>query len=294
MDLTKLGVSTREQATAELLDKFGLNWKVEKQPLILPSGKISGFEAIIREDTETVFSVCTPQYQPFQNQELLELVNEAAENVSLKVTKGGKFKDGALVYLQLDSGSINGIGQNNDTLQKYITAMNSHNGSLSLKWGITNITISCQNTFWAATHEMRNSVKHTITMHSRVDALMNQIKNVQKAEKTLYEKFFKLAEIPTQKQHIEKVVKLVLDIDLNGGSQDISTYKKNRLHDLSGAINKEMKQKGETLWGLFSGVTYYTTHLMSGDTNSRMQSKAIGQGSSIDNDVFSELELVLK
>lgn len=287
--LTSNGISTIETTSHDLLSKYGLNWKVEKQPLLLPNGTNTGFYGIVRTDNNKTFAACKEGYQVFQNSELLELVNEAANNLGLSVTKGGSFKGGGLVYLQLQTGSINDIGENHDKINKYVSAMNSHDGSLSLKWGLTNITISCQNTFWSAVKEMKNSVRHTASMKLKIDEIMNQIQKVQSEEKTIFETFFKFAEVPVKKDHIKNAVNMVLNIDMEGGKKsDLTAYQINRLHDLSYSINKEMEQKGQTLWGLFSGVTNYTTHKMPGGDVNRKQSKAIGNGFKIDNTVYSE------
>jgi len=221
----------------------------------------------------------------------LELVNESDQITGLKLDKGGLFKKGALVYLQLQNGSIEGIGQNNDTVKRYVTAINSHDGSTSLRWGLTNITISCMNSFWHAYKSMQNAIKHTESMRGRIDQIVHEIRKVQEIEQTLYNTFFKLASVPVQKDNIIKTVKTLLNVDLDrkATEQELTTYQLNRVTDLSNAISKEMKQKGETLWGLFSGVTYYTTHLAPGGDINRQQSKAIGQSYNADNKVFNEL-----
>jgi len=293
--LSSNGISTIGETSQDLLSKFKLNWQVEKQPLILPNGTDSGFFGIVRTDTNKTFATSKEGYQVFQNSELLELVNEAANNLGLSITKGGSFKEGGLVYLQLQTGSINDIGENHDKINKYVSAMNSHDGSLSLKWGLTNITISCQNSFWSAVKEMKNSVRHTASMRVKIDEIMNQIQKVQKEEKTLFETFFKFAEVPVNQNHIKKAVNIVLNIDLEGGKKsDLTPYQLNRLSDLSYSIKKELEQKGNTIWGLFSGVTNYTTHKMPGGDVNRKQSKAIGNGFKIDNAVYSEFaKLVL-
>ena len=37
--------------------------------------------------------------------------------------------------------------------------------------------------------------------------------------------------------------------------------KLNTIKEVSTAIEKEVKEKGSTLWGLFNGITYYTNHI---------------------------------
>jgi phage/plasmid-like protein (TIGR03299 family) len=285
------GISTRNESTAQLLDKFGLNWKVNKMPLFLNEGVETGFYGIVREDNMKTFATCKEGYTPYQNEELVDLVSRAAGQIGLNVNRGGKFKDGALVYLQIESGLVTGLGQNNDTVEKYISAINSHDGSAALKWGMTNTTISCQNSFWAAYRQIKHAVRHTESMHARIDEIIGDIETILEAEKTLYEKYFRLADMPATKKHIQSVVQSTLGVDVDSKANDLTGYKLNRLNDLCASINSEMEQKGETLWGLFSGVTHYTTHKMTGTDEKRQQSKAVGMGFTIDNEVFRGLEM---
>jgi hypothetical protein len=68
-----------------------------------------------------------------------------------------------------------------------------------------------------------------------------------------------------------------------------STYAVNRSQELLTSINREMTGKGDTLWGLFSGVTHYTSHVLPVPKrdNARLESKYTGTGYDIDNRVMS-------
>lgn len=291
--LEQNGINTETNQKSVILSDIGLDWEVKKEKLILPDGTDSGFYGVVRQDTRHTFGTCKDSYETFQNAELLDLINTAANNLGLRVDKGGSFKNGALPYLQIETGRLTGIGENNDQIEKYVTAINSHDGSCSLKWGLYNRTISCSNQLWSLKQNLQNSVKHTTNMRFKIQEIMESIEKSQEAEKTLYEIYFKFAQEPMQRSHTEMLVKTALDIDLNEKQDELSQYQKNRLYDLSGAIQRETNEKGSTLWGLFSGLTYYTTHLLPGGDVNRQQSKAIGKGAKVDNEVFNQFaELV--
>lgn len=287
--LKEQGIAVSTATTAELLEKFKLNWTVSKRPLFLAGEVETPFCGIVRDDINKTFATCKDGYEAFQNSELCELVNEAAGGLGLSVDKGGMFKDGALVYLQLETESVSGLGKNRDVIRKWVSAINSHDGSIALKWGMTNITISCQNSFWHAAKQLHNQAKHTSSMRSKIDLMMRQIESVQLEEKSLYDMFFKFANVPVTKQAIERVTKLTLNVDLDSKPEDISTQALNKMNLFAGAMQNEMKQKGETLWGLFSGVTKFTTHMTQGSPTQREQSKAVGRSNRVDNLVFAEL-----
>jgi phage/plasmid-like protein (TIGR03299 family) len=290
----KLQDNANADRVATLLDKFDLRWSVIKEPLYLSDGTQTPFVGIVREDTRKVFSTCKDSYNPYQNSELAELLIRIADIGGYEIHTGGMFKDGAKVYVQLKSGNtINGIGKNNDKVIGYTTGINSHDGTTSLKWGSTNITISCQNTFNSASKELVNSLRHTNSLHNRIDLYLKEIGIAVVEEKTLFEKYIQLSEQQVKRSNIAKIVREVTGVDIlinhEEAKDKFSTYNLNRTEELLDCISTEMEQKGETLWGLFSGVTKYTTHVMPvpNRDNARLESKYVGNAGKIDNRVFN-------
>lgn len=293
-------VFSDENLINEMLDTYGLNWKVSKMPLYLPNQKPTGFFGIVREDTESTFQTCREGYEPFQNYQLGELLLRICEQTGYELHSGGKFNDGGKVYLQLKTGNeIKGLGKNGTTVEGYVTGINSHDGTTSLKWGAVNFTICCRNTFAYAQRELKNSARHTQSIHAKVEQSIRSINGIIEQEKSLFEKFITLSEIPVKKANIGMIVEQITGIDMNMPISEVeekhSTYSINRSTELLSSINTEMKSKGETLWGLFSGVTHYTSHKMpiAKRDNARIESKYTGTDLSIDNKALSSiLELV--
>jgi hypothetical protein len=52
--------------------------------------------------------------------------------------------------------------------------------------------------------------------------------------------------------------------------EEISTKMLNNIKRFNEAVTNETGEKGESLWGLFSGVTRYTTHMMGNNMESKM------------------------
>lgn len=289
-----LNDSVNADVVAELLDKFGLRWDVRKQPLLLPTGEETGFFGVVRMDNMHTFSTCKDSYVPYQNSELAELLIRISQKTGYSIHGGGLFNGGGKVYLQLATGNqINSIGQDKTQVKGFVTGINGHDGTTSLKWGSTNITISCMNTFAAASKQLRNSARHTASIHSKVDDSIRDIMGVIEAEKSIFDKFITLSERPVSKQHIAQVVRDITDVDItmnhNMAKDKYSTYAINRSQELLTSIGSEMKAKGETLWGLFSGVTHYTSHVLPVPKrdNARLESKYTGTALDIDNKAFS-------
>lgn len=279
------------QAVNEMLDKFKLNWRVEKQPLILPSGDETRYFGIVRTDTNVCLHACKGSYEPFQNSLLSEMLIRISGQTGYEIVGGGEFNGGGKVYMQLKSPNvIKNIGNNNDKVNGNLTGINSHDGTTALKWGMANTVISCKNTFMAALKEIKSSAKHTQSIHRMVEQAINELSHIVKEEKTMFDKFITLSETPVTRKEIAKIVREVTDVDILSKTTDqYSTYQMNRTAELLQSVNNEMKQKGETMWGLFNGVTYYTNHVMPVPKrdNARTESIFVGSGYRINNDIYN-------
>lgn len=284
-------------AVNTLLDKFGLNWQVSKQPLFLPNGNGTEYFGVQRNDTGAIFTTCKKDYTVFQNSELAEMLIRISQKTGYELHKGGMFDAGGKVYVQIKSPNIiTGLGQNNDIVKGYLTGINTHDGTGSLRWGSANVTISCMNTFMYAMKQLKNKLRHTSSIHDRVELAIAELHAVEAVERTLFDKFIKLSEIPITREIGAKVVKEITGVDVTKSAtdteKDYSTQAINKSKLLLNSIAQELSQKGNTLWGLFSGVTHYTTHVVGTKNTSsadREQSTYIGQSFNINNDTFKTI-----
>lgn len=293
---TQVSNLENREAVADLLERYGLRWEVSKQELLLPSGTPTGFYGIVREDNSKVFATCKDGYVPFQNSELAELLIRISEKTGYEIHSGGLFNGGGKVYLQLNTGNeIKGIGKNGTSVKGFVTGINGHDGTTALKWGAVNFTICCRNTFAFAQKELQQSAKHTQSIRDKVEASIRQITGIAEQEKSIFDQFIHLSEVPVTKENIARIVREVTDVDITLNSTQAqskySTYAINRSGELLDSISTEMRSKGETLWGLFSGVTHYTSHKLPTPKrdNARLESKYTGSALGIDNKAFSTI-----
>lgn len=296
--LSSINQSENIELVSTILDRFGLRWSVSKQPLMLPDGSETPYMAVVRDDNNAVFTTCKEGYTPYQNSELAELLVRISDKTGYEIHSGGMFNGGGKVYIQLNTGNeIKGIGNNRTTVKGFVTGINGHDGTTSLKWGSVNFTICCQNTFAAARGSLQNTARHTSAIHDRVETSIREIVSVTKVEQSIFDTFIKLSQIPVTKDNIKAVVKSVTGVDVDtprSKAEEIySAYSVNRSGELLQSISSELLVKGETLWGLFSGVTHYTSHVVPVPKreNARLESKYVGNGSNIDNNVY---EMVTK
>lgn len=279
----------------DVLNQVGLNWTVREEKLTTESGIIvPKSKAIIRNDTNHVLSVHGEGYFPYQNHQLVELLDNVSKQIGLPIHKGGYFGNGEKVYIQLKS---NDLKLGDDRIEGFITGVNSFDGSTSLAFGPSNITISCMNTFYLAFRNLETKVRHTKNMVMRIDEICRGLELVIKEEEEMFKNIVKLSETKMDKKNEEWATKLLFniakEIDLNS-DKDLSTVTKNRLTRFYVDLNGELKEKGDNLWGLFSGVTKYTTHSLSrNETNKNQENKMFGEYGRRERQIFNKLvELV--
>jgi hypothetical protein len=221
---TFAGVKFAENADIvnDMLDRFGLNWTVSKQALMLPSGAPSNYFGLVRNDSQECFSTCKDLYKPFQNSELAEMLVRMSEKTGFDIHSGGMLHGGRKIFIQLKSPNL---------------------------------------------------------------------------EEEMFQQFERLSNVKADKTHLNKIVQGITGVDITMKRQlaldEFGGRAMAKADLLLDSVIREVNQKGATLWGVFSGVTNYTTHRTSfpDRENGKMESIYVGTAARINNTAF---EAVLK
>jgi hypothetical protein len=197
----------------------------------------------------------------------MELLYRVSEKSGLSIHRGGFFGNGEKIFIQLKSDKLE-IG--GDTIKSYLTGINSFDGSTSLAFAPSSITISCMNTFFAAFREMKTKVRHTKNMALRVEDIVRKLEVAMVDEREMFDNIVKLSETrfgvgdldrAIREQVTRNLFKLEKNVDLKSVDQ-ISTRTRNQMARFEIDLMGEIAEKKDNLWGLFSGVTKFTTHSM--------------------------------
>jgi hypothetical protein len=290
--LTTITMSSQDSRVVEILNKANLNWNVKSEKVTTESGiTLDGYSALVREDTNVPLSVRSESYYPYQNYELVELLDRVSGLTGLSIHKGGFFGEGQKVFIQLKSNNLR-IG--NDRVEGYLTGINSFDGTTSLAFGPSNITISCQNKFFAAFREMQSKVRHTKNMVVKIDEICKRLEGVLDEEKIVFDNILKLSETRFDDIIKDKVTRELFGINKDVDLKDmeaISGVTRNKLSRFYVDLNGELQGKGDNLWGLFSGITKYTTHSLTKNDNT--EAKMFGVYGKRELSIFNKLtELV--
>lgn len=271
----------------EILEKCNLNWTVRTENVQTESGIILPNKiAIVRNDNNIPLGDHKSGYKPYQNHELLDLLYKISKQTGLELHSGGYFKNGEKVYIQLKS---NDLTLGNDKIEGYISGLNSFDGSTSLSFGTSNHTVSCSNVFWYIYRSMQTKMRHTESMFLKIDEILKNIDRLVEEEKKQFEMIKRMSEVQMSPEVKEMVIRKLFDLQKEErlDSEEISTTKKNKMDKFNLDLAKEIQTKDETLWGLFSGVTRYTTHSMKKTDNT--EAKIFGRTGQKEREIWHDL-----
>ena len=271
----------------EVLENTGLNWSVRREKVVTQSGIIVPKKiALVRDDTNTVLSVMSDGYQEYQNSELLELLYRINQSTGLGVCNGGEFGGGQKVWFQFKT---NDLRLGDDKVEGYLTGTNSFDGSTSLGFGNSNVTISCMNSFFKATKQLDSKIRHNANLKPKVEKILVGIDQLLLEEKKTFETIKLLSETQMDAKMKDIIIATVFDLPEVKDAKELSTRKKNKIELFDLDWNKEINGKGNTLWGAMSAATSYTTHSINKNKDRRNELKMFGKSGNIDRAVWKKV-----
>jgi len=288
--------------TQQILEQNGLNWNVVKKPLLYagectPSANNglypTDYYGIVREDTGEVFSTVKETYTPTQNHTIIETMQQIAGDNDLEIVKAVPFNAGRKVMVQMKRPNNHMIIGGQDT-EQYIYAINSHDGSSSLKFGFMNTVVFCQNQFGWMNSNAFSGYRHTESIQNKVKELPSIINFSGEEEKIAELQHFSGQSIG--KDAIHEMLFNLTKIDRAMTSQEMQDNFSSRainIHkDLLQCMLTETSRVGLTKWGLFNGVTKYTTHMKSAPLreHGRQESIVTGSGQKMNEQAFNFLK----
>ena len=262
----------------EILEGNGLDFEIKKVPLVgkqlVTSVGVDGdivddvnlinspYYGLLNTKSGNFINTVKEGYTVSQNSEIVELVLRGMQGFGeLSVQKAGSINDGRKVFIQLAIEGLSKVG--NDSIKRYVTVIDSNDGSTGLGVGIGDLTMSCQNQFFSFYRSGQAKMRHTASLETRLKeipslislALDNSLKQID-----MYNDFVKVG---VSDKNVHDMVKMQVGISKLSSVADISDASgkvTNAMETLYEMIRVEVAQKGKNVWGLHSGVTRWTTH----------------------------------
>ena len=165
----------------EALEAKSLNFKAKMAEtfalvdgVYVPTGKFTP----VREDKTGTDSIIagnsfSKHYVPIQNEDAFSVLGEMADVADIDFVNVGSWGNGAGIYAQISLGDVIDVGSTGDRVGKYVSLVNSHDGSRSLQMLVTPYRFFCRNQISKALGEARRnnrlvSIHHDIRGEGRL------------------------------------------------------------------------------------------------------------------------------
>ena len=165
----------------EALEAKSLNFKARMAEtfalvdgVYVPTGKFTP----VREDKTGTNSIISGasfsnHYVPIQNEDAFSVLGEMADVADIDFVNVGSWGNGAGIYAQISLGDVIDVGSTGDCVGKYVSLVNSHDGSRSLQLLVTPYRFFCRNQISKALGEARGnnrlvSIHHDIRGEGRL------------------------------------------------------------------------------------------------------------------------------
>lgn len=263
--------------------KKTLDWDIETIPVRVKENVLTNWVAISRNDTGAILSVRSQKYKPFKNKDLHRLVERIKSRTNYELVGYQDFRKGrrVIAYLKLNSENLPkgssklsiGKSETND----FLLIGNAHDGSSALFLAYTNVLLRCENQF---TLPMRLFGKeHRESIHFTEDSIEKVIRDFHEEREKIYELMNGWRQQAVPEGLIDR---LICHLFPNGDFDKMPIEIREKRAGLMRSIELETNELGSNFWGLFNGVTHFTTPRSSGSlfgnpysVSSRLNAKAI-------------------
>jgi len=294
-----LGVilETAPKTVEEALTIAGLNWQVERAPVVAQyNGKLvqTNNFAVVRKTDERVLGVVGSEYHPIQNAKAFEFFNPFVEQGFCTIETAGSLQGGRRVWMLA---KVNGTETDivkNDPVNAYFLVSNSHDGSTRARLGFCGTRVVCMNTLTIAHNESDLlRVSHTKNAAVALDKIQGIVDFQKKRFAGTVEQMRALARVgvtaESLRAYVERVFlpevkkRTVADEDTQAAlskihAKIIPLFEKGRGNDLPGV-------KG-TMWAAYNAVSEYMTWEKGRSPNTRLDSLWFGEAGKINQRAF--------
>lgn len=239
--------------------KTTLNWDIRMEPVIVRNSYDTGKKAIIRNDNDQLLSIVGKQYEPITNHQLMHFTEVLTRSGEFELKGFDELYNGKIVLAFLKNTNpylkINGCLN-----EEYMFIGNSFDGTKPFHIGTASNLLRCSNQFTASLKVFRK--KHTSYVDISETVAQDIIRTYKAKKSIVYESFDGMESIRVDENAINRLIKeihLMLSTDSKAIKQKDWTASPSML-TLRKSIDREMKDLGNNAFGLFNGVTWYTTH----------------------------------
>lgn len=274
LDLIKGGTSIET-----ILSKHGLNYNVVMVPHKNAfTGQDTDFFDTYRDDTQAILGAgLSDRYHVIQNRENMAALEDIAALYDGEVyfARGMTFDGGRVAVAQIDMGEMvigEGRGGFKDTVKKYLTWTNSHDGSGSAHIFLSPVRIVCANTLTAAlssTYSKKKgkqdvitkfSIRHTATAKERLEEARGTLKVINGELRRTETTYQTMAHTAMKNDLIHEVLADLFPTDGKDkkAAQNAAEAAKRAADFIRNADDGRIDPN--SAWGVYQGINRYFNH----------------------------------
>jgi len=232
----------------------------EETPITIKGIVASSHKALLRNDNQMLLNICSKDYNVCTNEYLKDVVGRLGELTSFNLEGYEEWNGGKKVMAFLkNTNKLSKIGDWD--VQDYMIIGNGHDYSFPFFVGTSSEMIRCSNQF-SQIHKMMR-VPHVKSQPQKIETMVRYISDYVNYRSEMYKNIEKFIPITVDPVYKAQFTNQLLGIEaINGIVQvEMSPRKLIVKSQLEEAIEKETGELGNNLFGLWNGMTYYTTHI---------------------------------
>ena len=276
-----LGTLVERELTPDQFQKVaGLDWTVEKQPLVTPSGvTVKNKEALVRTSDNSVLDVVGTGWNPVQNSEAFEFFHEFCMSGDMEMHTAGSLKDGQMVWALAKTKESFELFKG-DVTDNYFLFTNPHQFGKAINIRMTPIRVVCNNTL---TLYLSQNADRMVTVNHRKAFDPAEVKEQMGIAREKMEQYKSMAAfLGSKKATGENVIQYFNEVfgapakeKVEGVLPFTSRNSKLAFENLNVQPGSEFAQG--TWWTAFNSVTNMTDHLQGRSNDGRLQSAWYGR-----------------
>ena len=276
-----LGTLVERELTPDQFQKVaGLDWSVEKQPLVTATGvPIKNKEALVRTSDNSVLDVVGTGWNPVQNSEAFEFFHEYCMSGDMEMHTAGSLKDGQMVWALAKTKESFELFKG-DVTDNYFLFTNPHQFGKAINIRMTPIRVVCNNTL---TLSLSQNADRMVTVNHRKAFDPAEVKEQMGIAREKMEQYKSMAAfLGSKKATGENVIQYFNEVfgapakeKVEGVLPFTSRNSKLAFENLNVQPGAEFAQG--TWWTAFNSVTNMTDHLQGRSNDGRLQSAWYGR-----------------
>ncbi len=276
-----LGTLVERELTPDQFQKVaGLDWTVEKQPLVTATGvPIKNKEALVRTSDNSVLDVVGTGWNPVQNSEAFEFFHEYCMSGDMEMHTAGSLKDGQMVWALAKTKESFELFKG-DVTDNYFLFTNPHQFGKAINIRMTPIRVVCKNTL---TLSLSQNADRMVTVNHRKAFDPAEVKEQMGIAREKMEQYKSMAAfLGSKKATGENVIQYFNEVfgapakeKVEGVLPFTSRNSKLAFENLNVQPGAEFAQG--TWWTAFNSVTNMTDHLQGRSNDGRLQSAWYGR-----------------